>query len=90
MAQVQLRAQVWREGDLPLVGGNPPAPLEPDDAARPSPRPLLWVGVLCCIVAGAWLCGLLWRWASPGTPLCAAAWVLLCLLAIARAWRGNR
>jgi len=89
MAQVRLKTQVWREGDPPLTNGNPPAQPQPD-APRTSPRPLLWAGVLCCIVAGAWLCGLLWRWQTPGTPLCAGAWVLLCLGAIVVAWRRTR
>jgi len=84
---IDLQAQVWREGDPALVGGNGPAPLPEEEPAPTSPRGLLWAGVLACIVAGAWLAGVGCRWQSPGTPLCAGAWVLLCLLAIVRAWR---
>jgi hypothetical protein len=86
MDRVQFRANVWREGDPPLVNGASPAPPEPQPDP-PSVRPLLWIGVLGCIVAGAWLCGALGRWQSPGTPICAALWVALCLLAVVRAWR---
>jgi hypothetical protein len=87
MAKIQFRDTVYREGEIPLVDEAPPADPEPP---VPSVRPLLWIGVLGCIVAGAWLCGALWRWQSPGTPICAGAWVALCLLAVVRAWRKAR
>ena len=103
MAQVQLRTQVWREGDPPLVNGAPPVPPQPD-APRPSPRPLQAAAVLMLIVTGAWLVRfwigddmppVLQRVGAPFDTLawalpCAAAWVLLCLLAIGRAWRRRR
>ena len=79
MAKVQFKATVYREGEIPLVDNTPPM--------APSPRALLWAGVLACIVSGAWLCGALWRWQSPGTPICAGAWVLLCAATVVRAWR---
>jgi hypothetical protein len=87
---IDLQTQVWREGDPPLVNGGSPAAPEPSpipEPDSPSVRPLLWIGVLGCIVAGAWLCGAAWRWQVPGTPICAALWVVLCLLAVVRAWR---
>ena len=89
MAKIQFRDTVYREGEIPLVDGAPPAAPE-SDAAPPSPRALLWCGVLGCIVAGAWLCGALWRWQMPGTQLCTGAWVVLCLLAVVRAWRRSQ
>jgi len=74
----------------PLANGNGPAEPEPEPEHPTSPRGLLWAGVLACIIAGAWLCGVLWRWQSPGTPICVGAWTLLCMLAIARAWRRRQ
>ena len=84
--------QVYPPADAPLAGGNGPVvPPELDAGPEPvSPRFLLWTGVFGCIVTGAWLCGLGWRWQTPGTPICAGAWVLICLLAILRAWRRSR
>jgi hypothetical protein len=103
MAQVQLRTQVWREGDPPLVNGAPPVAPEPD-APQPSPRRLIASFVLMAIVTGAWLIqywlgvdmpAVLRRVTAPFDTLawafpCATIWVVLCLLAVVRAWRKRR
>ena len=89
MPPIKLKTQVWRKDDPPLVGDTPPSVPAPDAPAR-KPYLLLWAGVLACIVAGAWLCGTLWYWQSPGTPICAGLWLLLCLGAIWFSWRRAR
>jgi hypothetical protein len=89
----------------PLTDDQPPVAPEPEsDAPRPSPRRLLASFVLMAIVTGAWLIQywlgvdmptVLRRVTAPFDTIvwafpCAAAWVLLCLLAVVRAARGTR
>jgi hypothetical protein len=89
MPPIKLKNMDMRVYPPPLLEGAPPIVTAPD-APRTSPRLLLWAGVLACIVAGAWLCGVGNRWQTPGTPICAGAWVLLCLAAVVRAWKGTQ
>lgn len=96
---------VWREGDPPLVNGSGPVIEPAEPPAQHDHRLLLWIGVIACIGIGAQLVALLVRLIcytpSPPmgegvifrTPLITAAvaiWLIICLLAIVRAWRKSQ
>jgi hypothetical protein len=88
----------------PLVNGNPPAVPEPAAAPHTSPRGLQAAALLLAIVSGAWLIrfwigddipAVLQRVAAPFSTAvwavpCVGAWLLLCVLAVVRAWRNRQ
>jgi hypothetical protein len=51
MAQVRLHNTVWREGDPPLVNGNPP--LVPERVPEPERDPFPLLAAACGCFAGA-------------------------------------
>lgn len=96
-----LESRVYPPADeIPLANGNGPLVDAPQPQRR-SARPLLWVGVIACVIIGARLVAILLfaimnSLRLAGAPLtirpawitvCVSAWVGICLLAIMRAWR---
>jgi hypothetical protein len=95
---------IWRAGDPPLVNGSGPV-IEGEPTAKPArSRLLLWLGVLASIAIGARLVALLVAevfyppipvtedviYRMPGVTVAVGVWLIICLLAIMRAWRKSQ
>jgi hypothetical protein len=100
---LDLQKTIWREGDTPLVNGaGPILPPDQATGNDRRPHLLLWLGVFACVAVGAKLVAVLITsmfyaplppvsedvvYQTPEVTLAVGAWLIICLLAILRAWR---
>jgi hypothetical protein len=87
-------------------GSGPVIDATPEPSPKPGvSRLLLWLGVVACIAIGAKLVAVLVTsmcytplppesedvvYYMPGVPIAVGAWLIICLLAIMRAWRRSQ